>query len=115
MQARRTFLSARADFLPANPSHISLPASPPVLAASTLLLALFLWSAGHFSLFGSAPLTPAGVVDEQLQRVAAAALGNRRGTVIVMDPQTARVRAIVNPELATEESLPLGSTLKPFT
>ncbi len=115
MQARRTFLSARADFLPANPSHISLPASLPALAASTLLLPLILWSAGHFSFFRSAASPPAAAIDEQLQRVAAAALGNRRGTVIVMDPQTARVRAIVNPELATEENLPPGSTLKPFT
>src|SRR6266508_3936845 len=35
--------------------------------------------------------------------------------VIVMDPQTGRIRAVVNPELAFEENLPPGSTIKPFT
>src|SRR6185503_874080 len=111
MQARRTLLSVRADFLPANPSHISLPASLPTLAASTLLLSLLLWTGGHFSFSGSTRLPVADVIDQRLQQVAAAALGNRRGTIIVMDPQTARVRAIVNPDLATEESLPPGSTI----
>jgi stage II sporulation protein D len=115
MQARRTLLSVRADFLPANPSHISLPASLPTLAASTLLLSLLFWTVGHFNFSGTARLPAADVIDQRLQQVAAAALGNRRGTIIVMDPQTARVRALVNPEFATEESLPPGSTIKPFT
>jgi stage II sporulation protein D len=115
MQVRRTFLSARADFLPDNPSHLSPPASISALAATTLLLFLLFWTASHFSFLRAAAVPPADVIDERLQQVAAAALGNRRGTIIVMDPQTARVRAIVNPDLATEENLPPGSTIKPFT
>ncbi len=54
-------------------------------------------------------------LDRSLQQAATAALGERRGTVIVMDPQTGRVRAVVNPELAFNENLPPGSTIKPFT
>ncbi len=54
-------------------------------------------------------------LDLNLQRAATTALGERRGTVIVMDPQTGRVRAVVNPKLAFEENLPPGSTIKPFT
>ena len=54
-------------------------------------------------------------LDLNLQRAATSALGDRRGTVIVMDPQTGRVRAVVNPRLAFEENLPPGSTIKPFT
>jgi SpoIID/LytB domain protein len=54
-------------------------------------------------------------LDRNLQRAATTALGDRRGAVIVMDPQTGRVRAIVNPKLAFEENLPPGSTIKPFT
>jgi len=54
-------------------------------------------------------------LDLNLQRAATAALGERRGTVIIMDPQTGRVRAVVNPKLAFEENLPPGSTIKPFT
>jgi stage II sporulation protein D len=50
-----------------------------------------------------------------LQRAASLALGDRRGAVIIMDPQTGRVRAVVNPELAFGEKLPPGSTIKPFT
>lgn len=55
------------------------------------------------------------VMDQNLQRAATSALGQKRGTVIVMDPQTGRIRAVVNPELAFQESLPPGSTIKPFT
>src|SRR6202521_5500822 len=54
-------------------------------------------------------------LDQRLAHAATAALGERRGTVIVMDPQTGRVRAIVNSEIAFEENLPPGSTIKPFT
>ncbi|HUS11952.1 MAG TPA: SpoIID/LytB domain-containing protein [Pyrinomonadaceae bacterium] len=60
-------------------------------------------------------LADAGLIDRRLQQAATNALGDRRGTVIVMDPQTGRVRAVVNPQLAFEESLPPGSTIKPFT
>ncbi len=54
-------------------------------------------------------------IDRSLQRAATTALGERRGTIIIMDPQTGRVRAVVNPKLAFEENLPPGSTIKPFT
>jgi stage II sporulation protein D len=54
-------------------------------------------------------------VDERLQRAATLALADRSGTVIVMDPQTGRIRAIVNPEIAFEKTFPLGSAVKPFT
>lgn len=54
-------------------------------------------------------------LDQRFASAATAALGDRRGTVIVMDPQTGRVRAVVNSEVAFEENLPPGSTIKPFT
>jgi stage II sporulation protein D len=54
-------------------------------------------------------------LDQRFASAATAALGNRRGTVIVMDPQTGRVRAVVNSEIAFGENLPPGSTIKPFT
>lgn len=54
-------------------------------------------------------------IDAALQDVAAAALANRDGTIIVMDAQTGRIRAIVNSPLAyTQASMP-GSSIKPFT
>jgi len=54
-------------------------------------------------------------LDRRLQRVAAVSLGDRRGAVIVMDPQTGRVRALVSPEVAFQQNYPLGSAIKPFT
>jgi stage II sporulation protein D len=54
-------------------------------------------------------------IDEALQQAAIDALGQREGTIIVMDPQTGRVRAIVNPQIATEDSFAPGSTIKTFT
>ncbi len=53
--------------------------------------------------------------DESLQRAANDALGEREGSIIVMDAQDGRVRAIVNPRLAAEHAFPPGSALKPFT
>lgn len=52
--------------------------------------------------------------DAQLQATAGAALGQREGAIVVLDPQTSRVRAVVNPEVAFENSVPPGSTIKPF-
>ncbi len=43
------------------------------------------------------------------------ALANRDGTIIVMDAQTGRVRAMVNPQLAYTQALMPGSAMKPFT
>ena len=54
-------------------------------------------------------------IDSALQQAATAALGNREGTIIVMDAQTGRVRAIVNPPAAYSEGLMPGSAIKPFT
>ena len=52
--------------------------------------------------------------DIGLQRAAVLALGQRDGTVIVMDAQTGRILAMVNPQAATEEAFAPGSTIKPF-
>ena len=65
------------------------------------------------STFSTSAITEA-TLDRNLQRAATTALGGRRGTIIIMDPQTGRVRAVVNPKLAFEENLPPGSTIKPF-
>jgi stage II sporulation protein D len=54
-------------------------------------------------------------IDAALQQAATAALGNREGTIIVMDARTGRVRGIVNPERAYEQALMPGSAIKPFT
>src|SRR5215207_7385452 len=57
----------------------------------------------------------AGELDQRLQSVAAAALGEREGAIVVLDPQTGRLRAVVNPKLALQQASPPGSTIKPFT
>jgi stage II sporulation protein D len=54
-------------------------------------------------------------LDAILQSAATDALGAREGAIIVLDPQTGRVRAIVNPRLAGEQAFPPGSAIKPFT
>ncbi len=54
-------------------------------------------------------------VDDGLQRAAVTALGEREGAIIVMDAQSGRLRAIVNPRLAFEQTFPPGSAIKPFT
>jgi stage II sporulation protein D len=60
--------------------------------------------------------TPAAPSDDEVLRAAALrGLGEREGTVIIMDPQNGRLRAIVNPRLAYEQAFPPGSSIKPFT
>ena len=54
-------------------------------------------------------------VDTALQEEATSALAGREGTVIIMDAQTGRVRAIVNAEGAYAQALMPGSAIKPFT
>ncbi|MFN7947902.1 MAG: SpoIID/LytB domain-containing protein [Blastocatellia bacterium] len=54
-------------------------------------------------------------LDELLQSAAAAALGEREGAVLVMDVRSGRLRAVVNPRLAFEQTFPPGSAIKPFT
>src|SRR6266853_5081152 len=54
-------------------------------------------------------------IDSALQSAANAALGQREGTIIVMDAHSGHVRALVNPKTAfTQAGMP-GSTMKPFT
>jgi len=56
-----------------------------------------------------------GPKNENLQTIAAAALGARDGAIVVLDPQTGLIRAIVNAELAFKSAFPPGSTIKAFT
>ncbi|MDX6529533.1 MAG: stage sporulation protein [Blastocatellia bacterium] len=53
--------------------------------------------------------------DQVLQEAATVALGQREGTIIVMDAQSGRIRALVNPKAAFAEAAMPGSTMKPFT
>jgi stage II sporulation protein D len=53
--------------------------------------------------------------DALLQTASIAALGEREGAIVIIDPQTGRVRALVNPRLAYQNAFPPGSTIKPFT
>ena len=53
--------------------------------------------------------------DIRLQQAAEAALGERDGTIVVLDLQTGRIRAVVNPRIAFHQASPPGSTIKPFT
>ncbi len=54
-------------------------------------------------------------LDAALQKTAIESLGDREGAVIVIDPQNGRIRAVVNPRTAFEQTYPLGSAIKPFT
>ncbi|MBS1790664.1 MAG: SpoIID/LytB domain-containing protein [Acidobacteria bacterium] len=54
-------------------------------------------------------------LDARLQKAATEALGDREGAVLAIDPQTGRLRAVVNPRLAFEQAFPPGSAIKPFT
>src|SRR6185369_5194407 len=69
----------------------------------------------EFNRPGNIPDTNEAEIDAALQNAAAAALADREGTIIVMDAQTGRVRAIVNPQLAYEQAQMPGSAIKPFT
>ena len=54
-------------------------------------------------------------LDQRLQSVAVSALGEREGAIVVLDPQTGRLRTVVNQKLAFQQAFPPGSTIKPFT
>jgi SpoIID/LytB domain protein len=54
-------------------------------------------------------------IDSALQQAAEDAVANRQGSIIVMDAQTGRVRAAVNPEAAYAQAMMPGSSIKPFT
>ena len=53
--------------------------------------------------------------DVRLQFVATSALGTHEGAIVVIDPESGRVRAVVNAPLAFQSAFPPGSTIKPFT
>jgi stage II sporulation protein D len=55
------------------------------------------------------------VNDAKLQEIAQSTLGQREGAIVVMDVQTGRLRAVVNPRIAFQQANPAGSTIKPFT
>ena len=94
-------------------SRLSLSALGISVAVSIGAIALTL--SRHSGLSASRAAANAELLDQRLQRAATQALGDRRGTIIVMDPQTGRIRAIVNPEIAFQENFPVGSAIKPFT
>lgn len=58
---------------------------------------------------------PEAEQDARLQSTAAAALGQLEGAIVIVDPDTGRLRAVINPEIAFGKSAPPGSTIKPFT
>ncbi len=88
-----------------------------VAAVVFLALAVSAWSIVRVgnSPHASAVTADDNQLDQRLQQAATVALGDRRGAIIVMDPQTGRLRAVINSELAFQESFPPGSTIKPFT
>ncbi len=54
-------------------------------------------------------------IDSALNDAATGALAGREGTIIIMDAQTGRVRALVNPKTAYAQAQMPGSAFKPFT
>jgi stage II sporulation protein D len=94
-----------------------------IFSVLTICLAISGWNIARKATWQSNLFASAGLLneaaevelDQRLQNAASAALGDRRGTIIIMDPQTGRVRAVVNSKLAFEETLRPGSTIKPFT
>jgi SpoIID/LytB domain protein len=54
-------------------------------------------------------------IDAALERAASAALGSQDGTVVVLDAQSGRLRAVVNPHVAFAQAYAPGSAIKPFT
>jgi stage II sporulation protein D len=137
MQSPHSMASVSQGTLPANAgtADVSLASSVPVqkvrynwlprsrlslAAALAICFAVFAGAIGlslsqHSGLSASRAAANAELLDQRLQRAATQALGDRRGTIIVMDSQTGRIRAIVNPELAFQEDFPVGSAIKPFT
>jgi SpoIID/LytB domain protein len=72
------------------------------------------WMLPSFSWSNSTPANEAEI-DSALQQAAESALGDREGSIIVIDAQTGRVRATVNPEAAYAQAMMPGSSIKPFT
>jgi stage II sporulation protein D len=95
-------------------SRLSLAAALGICVAVSVG-AIALTMSRHSGLSASRAAANAELLDQRLQRAAVQALGDRRGAIIVMDPQTGRIRVIVNPEIAFQENFPVGSAIKPFT
>jgi stage II sporulation protein D len=121
-------MGERASLLPASSlrkqelqDNRTAPTRLITLSAITVCIVISGWAIArqatiHSSLFSSTPGWIAeDDLDQRLQRVATVALGDRRGAIIVMDPQSGRLRAVVNSKLAFEETFHPGSTIKPFT
>ena len=80
------------------------------LARSAMLPVAFLLVLG-----GCREVKPVEPLSGNLQAIAETALGDREGAVIIADPATGRILAVVNPRLAFEQSFPPGSSIKPFS
>lgn len=61
------------------------------------------------------PIPTLAFDDAAIQRAATAALADREGTILVMNPRDGRIRTVINPRLAFEQAFPPGSAIKPFT
>ena len=88
-----------------------------VIVIATGVGLTFVVSSNHFDAPAKtirAPDKPANH-DTRLQTVATSALGTREGAIVIINPQTGRVHAVVNPALAFSNAVPPGSTIKPFT
>ena len=94
----------------------SLALHPLVLAFAALALTLlFLPNVLQHGFMEISPRSETSdEVDAGLQRAALLAISGHEGTVIVMEAQTGRIRAMVNPRMATEQAFAPGSTIKPF-
>jgi SpoIID/LytB domain protein len=87
-----------------------------ICACAAVVLASFSnWKAKDQSYARAGAASPDDEVDLQLERAAREALGSEDGTIIVMDPQNGRLRAVVNPQAAFTEGYAPGSAIKPFT
>ncbi|HEX6717785.1 MAG TPA: SpoIID/LytB domain-containing protein [Pyrinomonadaceae bacterium] len=77
----------------------------------------FVVSPNHFDAPAKTIRTPDKPANHytRLQTVAASALGTREGAIVIINPQTGHVHAVVNPTLAFRSAFPPGSTIKSFT
>src|SRR5438105_6633779 len=92
-----------------------LPRSPKWRAVLMLSAAFVSLSGSPWKRIASNSSITEDTIDQALQSAATNALGGREGAIIVMDPQTGRVRAIVNPQIAFAQAMMPGSTIKSFT
>jgi stage II sporulation protein D len=104
-----------------NNSLFILPPSSLILALLCLAVSCSCSFTGRDSVGPTAPVASAKAnvnedeVDAALEQAAKAALGDREGTIVVMDARSGRLRAVINPRVAFEQAFPPGSAIKPFT